>query len=64
MNLHVVFFLDIQFNLKTNSYKPYMKPNTVPAYTNKNSNHAQQILNELSQTIEKNLNHIIIKRDI
>ena len=43
MNLHVVFFLDIQFNLKTNSYKPYTKPNTVPVYTNKNSNHAQQV---------------------
>ena len=24
MNLHVVDFLDIQFNLKTNSYKPYI----------------------------------------
>ena len=39
MNLHVVNFLDIQFNLKTNSYKPYMKVNSVPVYINENSNH-------------------------
>ena len=34
MNLHVVDFLVVQFNLKTNFYKPYMKPNSVPVYIN------------------------------
>ena len=39
MNLHVVDFLDMQLNLKKNSYKPYMKPSSVPVYINKNSDH-------------------------
>ena len=37
MYLHVVDFLDVQFNLKTSSYKAYMKPNNEPVYINKNS---------------------------
>ena len=44
VNLHVPDFIDIQFNLKTNFYKPYMKPNSVPVYINKNSNHPLQVL--------------------
>ena len=53
MNLHVVDFLDVQFNLKTNSYKPYMKPNNEPVYINKNSNHPPQVLKN-SQKLLKN----------
>ena len=53
LNLHVVDFTDIQFNLKTNSDKPYMKPNSVPVYVDKNSNHPSQILKELPKTIGK-----------
>ena len=53
LNLHVVHFIDIQFNLKTKSYKPYMKPNSVPVYVDKNSNHPSQILKELPKTIGK-----------
>ena len=42
-----------------------MKPKSVPVYINKNSNHPPQVLQELPKAIEKkNLNHIIIKRDI
>ena len=44
VNLHVPDFIDIQFNLKINFYKPYMKPNRVPVYINKNSNHPLQVL--------------------
>ena len=38
-NLEIVDFLDITFNLRNNSYKPYKKPNDVVLYINKNSNH-------------------------
>ena len=76
MNLHVVDFLDIQFNLKTNSYKPYMKPNSVPVYPvyiNKSSNHPPQALKELPKThpyhhpkryliIQKPYTKILLKR--
>ena len=53
MSLHVADFLDIQFNLKRNSSKPYMKSNSVPIFVNKNSNHPPQVLKELPKTIEK-----------
>ena len=64
MNLHVVDFLDIQFNLKTNSYKPYMKPNSVPVYINKSSNHPPQALKELPRTIKKRISSISSSKEI
>ena len=64
MNLHVVDFLDIQFNLKTNSYKPYMKPNSVPVYINKNSNHPTQVLKDLPKTIVKRISTISLSKKI
>ena len=65
MNLHVVDFLDVQFNLKTNSYKAYMKPNSEPVYINKNSNHPPpQVLKELPKTIEKRISNISSSKEI
>ena len=64
MNLHVVDFLDIQFNLKTNSYKPYMKPNNVPAYIDKTFNYPPQVLKELPKTIEKRITTISSSKEI
>ena len=64
MNLHVVDFLDIQFNLKANSYKPYMKANSVPVYINKSSNHPPQALKELPKTIKKRISSISSSKEI
>ena len=64
MNLHVIDFLDVQFNLKTNSYKPYMKPNNEPVYINKNPNHPPQVLKELPKTIEKRISNISSSKEI
>ena len=64
MNLHVVDFLDVQFNLKTNSYKAYMKSNNEPVYINKNSNHPPQVLKELPKTIEKRISNISSSKEI
>ena len=64
MNLHVVDFLDIQFNLKTNCYKQYMKSNSVPVYINKNSNHPLQVLKELPKTTEKRISTISSSKEI
>ena len=63
MNLNVADFLDIQFKLKTNSYK-YMKPNSVPVYINKNSNHPPHVLRELQKTIEKRISNISSSNEI
>ena len=62
MNLNVADFLDIQFKLKTNSYK-YMKPNSVPVYINKNSN-PPHVLRELQKTIEKRISNISSSNEI
>ena len=38
-NLTMVNFLDVTFNLKDGTYKPYKKRNDIPTYININSNH-------------------------
>ena len=43
-NLTVVDYLDVILNLKTNSHKPYMKPNHVPLYVHSQSNHPLSVL--------------------
>ena len=64
MNLHVVDFLDIEFNLKTNCYKQYMKSNSEPVYINKNSNYPLQVLKELPKTTEKRISTISSSKEI
>ena len=38
-NLKAVYFLDITLDLKTGTYKPYMKENDIPLYVQSGSNH-------------------------
>ena len=38
-NLQVVDMLDVTLDLKSDSYKPYMKPNDLPLYVHRDSNH-------------------------
>ena len=40
-NKKCVDFLDITMDLRDGIYRPYMKPNDVPVYVNKMSNHPQ-----------------------
>ena len=47
-NLVEVNFLDVKFNLKNGSYRPYKKPNDELKYTNFLSNHPPQILKKLT----------------
>ena len=41
-----VNFLDITLNLPDETYAPYTKPNNVPLYVNRNSNHPPTISNK------------------
>ena len=54
-NLKSVDFLDVTFDLKNNTYKPYRKPNNKPQYINKHSNHAPNVLKQLPKSIEKRI---------
>ncbi len=57
-NLATVDFLDITMNLKSASYKPYMKPNNTPLYINKNSNHPPNIIKNIPSSINRRLSAI------
>ena len=39
VNHRIVNFLDVTFDLDSELFKPYMKPNDTPVYVNKHSNH-------------------------
>ena len=58
INVFIVDFLDTQFNLKTNTYKPYRKPNNEPMYINQNSNHPPTVLKQLPKSIEKRISEL------
>ena len=52
-NLKIVDYLDVTFGLQNNSYKPYRKPDNLPVYIQKHSNHPPTILKELPKSIVK-----------
>ena len=43
-NLKVVEFLDVVFDLQSDTYRPFLKPGDRPLYVNKQSNHPPSIL--------------------
>ena len=53
-----VNFLDINLNLKTRKFKPYMKPNNIPLYVHKNSNHPPGIKKNIPLSVENRLSKI------
>ena len=52
-NLPEVHFLDATFNLRTNTYRPYRKPNNTPSYIHMPSNHPPEILKRLPTLISE-----------
>ena len=63
-NITSVDFLDVTFNLKTELYQPFRKPNNEPKYIDINSNHPPQILKQLPKSIEKKLSEIPSSKEI
>ena len=62
-NLIETDFLDITFNLHTNKYFPYRKPNNDPLYINIYSNHPSTIKKELPKMINKRLSELSCDKD-
>ena len=56
INLKIIDFLDVTFNLSENSYKPYKKPNSKLLYINTESNHPPEVLKHIPISINKRLN--------
>ena len=63
-NLKIVDYLDVTFDLQNNSYKPYRKPDNLPVYIRKHSNHPPTILNELPKTIAKRISDLSSSENI
>ena len=63
-NLKSVDFLDVTFDLVSEIYKPYRKPNNKPLYINKHSNHPPNILKQLPKSIEKRISETSSNIDV
>ena len=57
-NVKCVNFLDVNFNLERNMFKPYMKPNDTPIYVHSQSNHPPGILKNIPQSVNRRLSTI------
>ena len=54
-NKKIVQFLDVELNLEEETFKPYIKPNDVPLYVHKNSNHPPSITKNIPEAIDKRI---------
>ena len=59
-----VNFLDINLNLETGIFKPFMKPNETPLYANKHSNHPPGILKNIPHEVNTKLSSISANEDV
>ena len=57
-NIKKVNFLDINMDLESGIYKPYMKPNDLPIYVHKDSNHPKGILENIPHSVNRRLSSI------
>jgi hypothetical protein len=57
-NLKTVDFLDITMELQTDTFRPFIKPNTVPLYIHTQSNHPPTVIKNIPDAINKRLSKI------
>ena len=63
VNLKIVHFLDVTFDLDAGKHYPYRKPNDTPLYINKLSDHPPQILKNLPAAIGRRISRISSDKD-
>ena len=57
-NKKVVTFLDVEFDLNENTYRPFIKPNDRPLYIHKQSNHPNCITKNIPIGVNKRLSKL------
>ena len=62
--LKTVDFLDVTFNLTTETFSPYKKPNNKLLYVNKQSNHPPSVLKQIPNSVNERLNTISSNEEI
>ena len=63
-NLQTVEYLDVLFDLKNDTFKPYRKPNNDPLYINMKSNHPPSVLKHIPKGIGKRLSEVSSSEEI
>ena len=63
-NAKDVNFFDVNLNLNTVIYKPFMKPNDRPVYVHSLSNHPPGILRNMPASVNKRLSTISANEDV
>ena len=63
-NKRYVDFLDINLNLETGIFRPYMKPNSTPIYVHKDSNHPQGVLQNIPHSVNRRLSAISSNKEV
>ena len=58
VNKKVVNLLDITLNLNNETYKPFTKPNSTPAYVHRLSNHPPNVTKNIPAAVNKRLSEI------
>ena len=53
-----VDFLDVTLDLHTEQFRPYRKPNDVPLYIHKHSNHPPHVIKNLTLSVNNRLTRI------
>ena len=59
-----VNFLDVNFNLETDLFRPFMKPNDTPMYVHKDSNPPKTILENIPLSVNRRLSSISANEDV
>ena len=57
-NKKCVNFLGVILDLRSTSYKTYMKPGNIPQYVNRQSNHPSSVSRRIPEAINQRLSHI------
>ena len=60
-NKKIVNFLDVTLNLSSGKHMPYNKPNNIPLYVNKKSNHPPHIISNIPQSINRRLSEFFLE---
>ena len=63
-HLNAAEFLDVEFNLKDELYRPFRKPNSDILYINANSNHPPNVLKQVPESVARRLSDISSSAEI
>ena len=64
VNVKNVNFLDINLDLLTSTYRPYMKDNETPIYVHYNSNHPRGILQNIPKSVNSRLSKLSSDKNV